>query len=259
MLPASTLYPSRSSQASARPSTPRRHSVGGVVRPAPAPLCAPPRQEISTPRRHSTGGLTSVPPQALVNTNAEFHTSSSDSPFTPRASLQDISGKSAFRQRSVKGTSIKTSIAASVEWIFLDADEMLSEVARISVPARSDMQRDRHARTADQMHNSWCPCGTSCAEHGGNWSGYRGCPYSIFIPPTVSTLPQFRRCDSPVRARSSAGDDIMTPTLMQRQQLTQAVGATHFTYYHTPLSMRPLSMHNHGSDSVLQAQLLMAR
>jgi len=323
MLPASALYPftgeskATSSGAQETPSgqlTPRRHSTGGLafVSPAPAPLCATSCHGSesgatlsdvqatlsgqSTPRRQSTGGLTFVPPPPKDTTqNRRFNSVgtmdlSTPSVFTPRATPSShpfsphSKRKSAFRQRSSKGTTIRVNIATTIEWIFLDESELVSELTRFSVPIRSDMQRDKWTRPPDQMHISWCPCGTSCAEHGGRiWCGHRGCPYSIFIPPALATpvgplcAPQpFARCDSPVRPRSLAGDNISIAPLVQHQGRAQtlfgvAPMAAHaqpasmqarlpFGYYLTPQTPQSLHQWDQGAETIVpQTQLLMVR
>jgi len=149
------------------------------------------------------------------------------------SSLQSLAlqqpAKSAFRKRSLKGTSIQVKVATTVEWIFLDESELLKEVTRFSVSVRGDMQRAR-LRTPDQIHVSWCPCGASCVEHGGrNWCGHRGCPYSIFIPPqpalVISSQP-FVRFDSPriapmVQAQREGCESPRISPLVQNQRQSQ--------------------------------------
>jgi len=134
--------------------------------------------------------------------------------------------KSALRHRCLKGTGIKVSISSVVEQIFLEEDEYAAEICRFSVPTRGDMQSNKRTRTPDMVHCSWCPRGSSCAEHGGRaWRGHMGCPYSIHIPAPLMNAhlmtgasvrcdspfaPRTVRCDSPFRHRMGA-DDSMRP------------------------------------------------
>jgi hypothetical protein len=184
-------------------SRPRRDSIDGRT------FILPPHQPLDATR----GRRSSNPAITLVNKlrSALQRTSSSES--------SELPSKSAFRQRSLKGTSIKINISTNVDWIFLDASELVSVVRRFSFPLRPDTHRARCMRTADKMHNSWCPHGTSCPEHGGrSWCGHCGCPYSIIIPPPlpsqnvpsqlliptpaqVAPSQSCLRCDSPARPR----------------------------------------------------------
>jgi len=114
--------------------------------------------------------------------------------------------KSSFRQRSLKGTSLRVSIVPTVEFMFLDEDEYVSELCRFSVPARGDGLSNKD-RTPDTVHCSWCPCGLSCAEHGGRtWSGHMGCPYSIHIPTPLASACSSVRCESPFHHPSCTDD-----------------------------------------------------
>mmetsp|Transcript_81570 Transcript_81570/g.128438 ORF Transcript_81570/g.128438 Transcript_81570/m.128438 type:complete len:353 (-) Transcript_81570:389-1447(-) len=201
-----------------------QHNIENVYYVPPPPQAYSQAQDIfssqSLSRQSSCAGV------SLVSSRLDLRKTSS---------LQSLAlqqpAKSAFRKRSLKGTSIQVKVATTVEWIFLDENELLEEVTRFSVPVRGDMQRAR-LRTPDQIHVSWCPCGASCAEHGGrNWCGHRGCPYSIFIPPqptlVISSQP-FVRFDSPriapmVQAQREGCESLRISQLVQNQRQSQSL------------------------------------
>eukprot|EP00427_Karlodinium_veneficum_P027407 CAMPEP_0169199656 /NCGR_PEP_ID=MMETSP1016-20121227/9453_1 /TAXON_ID=342587 /ORGANISM="Karlodinium micrum, Strain CCMP2283" /LENGTH=363 /DNA_ID=CAMNT_0009276455 /DNA_START=94 /DNA_END=1186 /DNA_ORIENTATION=+ len=228
-----------------------QHNIENVYYVPPPPQAYSQAQDIfssqSLSRQSSCAGV------SLVSSRLDLRKTSS---------LQSLAlqqpAKSAFRKRSLKGTSIQVKVATTVEWIFLDENELLEEVTRFtiqvevattvewifldenellkevtrfSVPARGDMQRAR-LRTPDQIHVSWCPCGASCTEHGGrNWCGHRGCPYSIFIPPqptlVISSQP-FVRFDSPriapmVQAQREGCESLRISQLVQNQRQSQSL------------------------------------
>eukprot|EP00427_Karlodinium_veneficum_P045565 CAMPEP_0169272806 /NCGR_PEP_ID=MMETSP1016-20121227/50702_1 /TAXON_ID=342587 /ORGANISM="Karlodinium micrum, Strain CCMP2283" /LENGTH=360 /DNA_ID=CAMNT_0009358953 /DNA_START=23 /DNA_END=1106 /DNA_ORIENTATION=- len=201
-----------------------QHNIENVYYVPPPPQAYSQAQDIfssqSLSRQSSCAGV------SLVSSRLDLRKTSS---------LQSLAlqqpAKSAFRKRSLKGTSIQVKVATTVEWIFLDENELLEEVTRFSVPVRGDMQRAR-LRTPDQIHVSWCPCGASCTEHGGrNWCGHRGCPYSIFIPPqpTPAIASQaFVRCESPhfapmLQAPRQGCESPRTSPLVQNQTQSQSL------------------------------------
>lgn len=202
----------------------------------------------STSRRHTSGGIVFASPRAQsVDVTLRQLSSHSDvhAVSTPRTVVQRVSNlqrpaKSAFRQRRLKGTSTKVNFATAVEWIFLDENELVSELTRFSVPARGDMQRNR-LRTPSQIHVSWCPYGASCAEHGGrNWCGHKGCPYSVYIPePTpVIASQQLVPYDSFARPQIISSDSrIITSLVQSPRQASSSLGLAPIMN-HAPLQCR---------------------
>jgi len=272
----------------ARPSTPPR-----LFSPRSSPISAPTASSLSTIPT-STFPTGTLPGQFGNGSSVRMGVSA---PHTPRAAASQILAamstqsrkKSALRQRSLKGTGIRVSISPSVEHIFVDEDEYAAELCRFSVPHRGDMQSNKKTRTPDTVHCSWCPQGSSCAEHGGRaWRGHMGCPYSIHIPAPLMNAhlmtgasvrcdspfaPRTVRCDSPFRHRMVANDfqgpqpfagfalgqqGFMHPPLQQQAQTHMPPPSMLWAPTVSPMSQSPRfvqqALHQHAGSFAPQTQ-----